>query len=89
MNMNKTFNDIINRIEKLIQEGNVRRIIIKDSNRKIFMEFPIVIGIIGIFAAPIISSIGLLTGILSNFSIEVINRDDEKETDIFEVKIDE
>ncbi len=88
MNLNKTFNDTIKIIEDLIKQGNVRRIIIKDSNGKLFMEFPIIVGIIGTLAAPIVSSIGLIAGILSDFSIEIIKRDGKQYAEIIEVKVD-
>ncbi|MEE9429455.1 MAG: DUF4342 domain-containing protein [Melioribacteraceae bacterium] len=88
MSLNKTFNEVLNTIEDLLKQGNVRRIIIKDSNGKLFMEFPIIVGIIGTLAAPIVSSIGLIAGVLSDFSIEIIKRDRKQYAEIIEVKVD-
>lgn len=89
MKLSISLEKILTKIEEMIKEGNVRRIIIKDGNGNKFMEFPIIIGAVGILAAPIVSSIGLLVGILSNFSIEIIKRDETKQIEIFEVNIDE
>ncbi len=89
MKFSASFETILNKIEELIKEGNVRRIIIKDGSGNIFMEFPIIIGAVGILAAPIVSAIGLLVGVLSNFSIEIIKQDETKMIEIFEVIDDE
>lgn len=68
--------ELINKIEELIHEGNIRRIIIKDSNGKTFIEIPLTIGIVGTIAAPIMAAVGALAGLVANFTIEVIKKDD-------------
>lgn len=69
--------ELLQKIEDLIHEGNVRRIIIKDSNGKVFIEIPLTIGIVGTIAAPIMAAVGALAGLVANFTIEVIKKDDK------------
>lgn len=68
--------ELLKKIEDLINEGNIRRIIIKDSEGKVFIEVPLTIGVIGTIAAPVMAAIGALAGLVSSFSIEVIRKDD-------------
>lgn len=67
------------KVEELIREGNVRRIIIKDADGKVFIEIPLSVGVIGMIAAPIVAAIGALAGVVANFTVEVIKT---KEADI-------
>jgi len=74
--------ELLGKIEELIHEGNVRRIIIKDGDGKVFMEIPLTIGVLGTIAAPVFAAIGALAGLVANFKIEVIRvADEEKVTD--------
>jgi len=68
--------ELLNKIEELIKEGNIRRIIIKDSEGKVFIEIPLTIGVIGTIAAPVMAAIGALAGLVANFTIEVVRKVD-------------
>ena len=76
--------DLLNKIEELIKEGNIRRIIIKDSSGKTFVEIPLSIGVIGVIAAPVMAAIGALAGLVANFTVEVIKKEDDDKTDSVE-----
>lgn len=67
--------DLLSKIKQIINEGNVSRIIIKDSAGKIFLEVPVTIGVIGAVFAPVLAAVGALAALVSNFTIEVIRRD--------------
>ncbi len=67
--------ELLHKIEELIKEGNIRRIIIKDSEGKVFIEIPLTIGVIGTIAAPVMAAIGALAGLVANFTIEVVRKD--------------
>ncbi len=73
--------ELLKKVEELIREGNVRRIIIKDADGKVFIEIPLSVGVIGMIAAPIVAAIGALAGVVANFTVEVIKT---KEADIAE-----
>ncbi len=74
-------NDLLNKIEELIKEGNIRRIIIKNSEGKTYIEIPLTIGVIGIIAAPVMAAIGALAGLVANFTIEVIRKESGEPVD--------
>ena len=68
--------ELLKKIEELINEGNIRRIIIKDADGKVFIEIPLTIGVIGTIAAPVMAAVGALAGLVANFTIEVIRKSD-------------
>jgi len=80
--------ELLNKIEDLIKEGNIRRIIIKNTEGKTFIEIPLSFGVIGVLAAPIVAAVGALAGVVANFSIEVIKNEDS-DTVEFEEIVDE
>jgi hypothetical protein len=63
-------NELIESLKRLIQEGNARRITIKQADR-IVAEFPLTAGVVGALAAPILAAIGALVALLNDCSIEV------------------
>lgn len=77
--------ELLQKIEELIREGNVRRIIIKDGDGKTFIEIPLTIGVIGMIAAPIVAAVGALAGVVANFTVEVIKREDTDTAEFTEV----
>ena len=68
--------ELLNKIEELIREGNVTKIIIKDEKGNTFIEFPVTAGVLGAVFAPFLTTIGALAGIVANYTIEVIRKDD-------------
>ena len=87
--------ELLKKIEELINEGNIRRIIIKDADGKVFIEIPLTIGVIGTIAAPVMAAVGALAGLVANFTIEVIRKSDNisgeklKDDDIHEADFTE
>jgi phage-related minor tail protein len=77
--------ELLNKIEDLIREGNVRRIIIKDTDGKTFVEIPLSVGVIGVLAAPIVAAVGALAGVVANFTIKVIKTEDIDNAEFTEV----
>ena len=66
---------LIDQIKRLIHEGNVRRIIIKQDDRTV-AEFPLTLGVIGVVLAPVLAAIGALAALLTDCTIEVERFDD-------------
>lgn len=62
---------LVEKVKELVHEGNVRRIIIKDSDGKTVMEVPVTVGVLGLFAAPSVAAIGALAALAADYSIEV------------------
>ncbi len=78
-------NELIKRIEELIKEGNLRRIIVKDQNGKKYIEMPLLIGFIGSLAAPYVTLIGILAGVAAKFTVEIIKKDENETAEFYEV----
>ncbi len=62
--------DLLDRLKKIIHEGNVRRIIIKQGTRSV-AEFPLTVGVVSAVIAPILAAIGAIVALLSDCTIEV------------------
>lgn len=69
-----TGEDLVSTVERLIHEGNVRRITIKQEGHTL-LEIPLTIGVVGVLIAPILAAVGALGAALSNCTIEVIRVD--------------
>jgi hypothetical protein len=69
--------DLIKKIKQLIHEGNIRRIIIKDDNGRVFMEIPLTVGIVGTALIPIWAAVGAIAALVADFTIEVIKKEEE------------
>jgi hypothetical protein len=57
-------------VEKLLHEGNVRRVIIKQHGRTI-VEFPLTVGVVGAVVAPVLAAVGALAAVLTDCTIDV------------------
>lgn len=66
--------ELLKKVKKVINEGNVRRIIIKDEKGKKFLEIPVTVGVIGALAAPIFVAVGAIAALATKFTIEVVKR---------------
>ena len=76
--VNKTVEETIAKVEELLKEGNLKRIIIKDSNGDLYMEIPIVAGVIITIAAPYVTAISIIAGFAAKFSVEITKKDNSK-----------
>ena len=65
---------IIARIEALIHEGNVRRVIVKNANGGTVIEAPLTVGIVGVALVPVWAAIGAIAAIAADFTIQVERR---------------
>jgi hypothetical protein len=62
--------DLLDRVKKIIHEGNVRRIVIKQGSRSV-AEFPLTVGVVGAVLAPVLAAVGAIAALLGECSIEV------------------
>jgi hypothetical protein len=62
--------ELVEQVERLIHEGNVRRIVIKQGTHTV-AEFPLSVGILGVVLAPILAAVGALAAVLNDCTIEV------------------
>lgn len=71
--------DLIAKVKQLINEGNIRKIIIRDKNGKNLIELPLTIGVIGAALAPVLAAVGAIAALVTECSIIVI-REETSET---------
>lgn len=62
---------LLARIKELIHAGNIRKIIIKDKEGKVMMEFPMTFGVAGVLIAPQLAAIGAIAALLTEATIVV------------------
>ena len=62
--------ELFGKLKKLIHEGNIRRVVVKQGDRTI-AEFPLTAGVVGTVFAPVLAAIGALLALLNDCSIEV------------------
>ena len=77
--------ELLNKIENIIKEGNIRRIVIKNEEGKPYIEIPLAVGVIGVLAAPIVTALGAIAGLISNFTIEIIKKEDGDTVEVTEI----
>lgn len=68
--------ELIKKVKDLINQGNVRRIIIKGKDGKTIMEFPMTIGVVGALLAPILAAVGAVAALVTECTI-VVEREEE------------
>ncbi len=61
---------VLKTVEKVVHEGNVRRVIVKQGDRSV-AEFPLTVGVVGTVFAPVLAAIGALTALLTDCTIMV------------------
>ena len=71
--------ELLEEVRRLLHEGNVRRIVIKQGDRTV-VEFPLTLGVVGAALAPPLAAVGAMAALLTDCSIEV-ERDEEAPTD--------
>lgn len=68
--------ELLAKVKSLINEGNIRRIIIKDTEDKTLVEFPLTIGVIGAVLAPILAAVGAIAALVTKCTIVVERREE-------------
>ena len=62
--------ELLEAAKRLLHEGNVRRVVVKQGDRTI-AEFPVTVGVIGAAIAPAVAAIGAMAAVLAECTIEV------------------
>lgn len=71
---------LLGKVKELINEGNVRRIIIKNKDDKQLIELPLTIGVVGAVLAPVLAAVGAIAALVTECSIVVEREIDEHTT---------
>jgi hypothetical protein len=68
--------EVIGKVKELMHEGNVRRLIIKDEDGKVYLEIPVTLGLIGAIIAPTLAAVGAVAAMVAHLKIEVIRTEE-------------
>lgn len=63
--------DLLRQVKQIINEGNVRRIIIKNKDGKNLIELPLTIGVVGAVLAPMLAAVGAIAPLVTECTIIV------------------
>jgi Flp pilus assembly pilin Flp len=66
---------VIANIEKLIHEGSVRRVVVKDARGVTIIEVPLTLGLVGVALVPVWAAIAAIAAIAADFEIQVERKD--------------
>jgi CBS domain-containing protein len=67
--------ELIAKVKGLINEGNIRRLIIKDADGKTLVELPVTVGVVGALLAPMLAAVGAIAALVTKCTIVVERRD--------------
>lgn len=73
--------NVMKKIKELINEGNIRKITIKNKEDKIIAVFPLTIGVVGTVFLPVLAAIGTIVALVSECTISVEREEKKKEGD--------
>jgi hypothetical protein len=68
--------ELLAKVKSLINEGNVRRLIIKDEHNKVLVEFPLTVGVVGALLAPALAAIGTIAALVTKCTIVIERREE-------------
>ncbi len=63
--------NLLKKVKEIINEGNVRKITIKDKNGKELIVFPLTIGVVGAVVAPVLAAVGAIAALIGECTISV------------------
>ncbi|MDX2161078.1 MAG: DUF4342 domain-containing protein [bacterium] len=82
-NLNEQFevagNQLVDRVKELIEEGNVRRLIIRNPDGRTLLEIPLTIGAVAggalLFFNPVIAGLGAVAALVARVTIEIVREE--------------
>ena len=84
-------NQLVDKLREVIEEGNVRRIVLKKDDRVLF-ELPLTVGVgagaAAVLVSPILAAVGAVAALVSDVTL-VVEREDESSTTTDESASDE
>jgi uncharacterized membrane protein YvbJ len=66
---------LVERVQELLHEGNVTRVIVKDDKGKALLEIPATVGVVGAVLAPWLVALGVVAALVTNCRIVVERRE--------------
>ncbi|HEV2686616.1 MAG TPA: DUF4342 domain-containing protein [Actinomycetota bacterium] len=63
--------ELVSEVRRLVKEGNVRRIVVKDEEHRTLVELPLTAGVVGALLIPVAAALGAIAALASGLTIEV------------------
>ena len=67
--------ELLKKVKEIINEGNVRRLIIQDKKQKTILEFPLTVGVVIGVLAPMLAAIGAIAALITECTITVVREE--------------
>ena len=67
---------LLETVKKIVREGTARRIVIRNDEDRVLLEFPLSAGVVGAALLPMWAAVGAVAALVGNCSIEVERRED-------------
>jgi len=68
---------LIAQIKELINQGNIRRVIIKSEEGRVLIDIPLTVGILGSLVAPQLAALGAIAALVTRGTIVVEKASEE------------
>ena len=66
--------ELLDAVKRLVHEGNVRRIVVKQGEETV-VEFPLTVGVVGAAVAPALAAAGAIAALITDCTIEIERED--------------
>ena len=66
--------NLVAKAKEILHEGNVRRLIVKNDQGQIVMEFPLTAGVLGAVLAPALAALGAVAALAAHYTLVVERR---------------
>lgn len=63
--------EVVDRVKKIIEEGNTRRVVIKNEKGETLLVIPVTVGVVGAVLLPVYAALGALAALLTKCTIVV------------------
>lgn len=84
--------DLVDRVKDLIQQGNVRRLIIRKQDGEVLLEVPLtgaaVVGSVVTLWNPLLAGLGAMAALIARLKIEIVRVEEDEEVSSAKKKID-
>jgi hypothetical protein len=68
--------ELLAKFKELVEEGKVRRVVIKNEAGKVLVDIPLTVGVVGAVVAPQAAAVGAIAALLTRCTV-VVERVDE------------
>ncbi len=68
---------VVAKVKELIQQGNVRRITVKNEEGKVLVDIPLTLGVVGALLLPQLAALGLIAALVTNCRLSVEKVEEE------------